>query len=277
MKSLLRSLHQKPQATKNRLSLKAWSRSLKGWPGPGILSLLPVSAWFLGMYLWKRGMLYRGQYRRTHSLYHWGSHQSKSSWENSSLMKWHTLVGTTTVLQGLEQRWPHLLSHTSCLSGAAWPTLAFSCMSKSPPQPWSSWPWSQVPRTGAPKKDSRMQQDLISRRSQCFYRRIDIWIPRKIKVPKYWLKLSREQSEDGVWPPSRWFCKGKLASFSCTSSMVPLNSPGSLESWLNKSFLSSSWGGRGIQVGIRNGVESSAYVRKLVGTECLEELRAFLP
>lgn len=26
-------------------------------------------------------------------------------------MKWHRLVGTTTVPQGLEQRWPHLLSH----------------------------------------------------------------------------------------------------------------------------------------------------------------------
>lgn len=104
-----------------------------------------------------------------------------------------------------------MLSHTSCLSGVIWPTLAFSYVSKSPPNPdlVGLGPKylglvSQIRQQDAAVSNKQIEPVLIQKNR--------LMNTKEDKSGKDWLKVSREQSEDGIWPPSR-SCKGKLAIF----------------------------------------------------------------
>lgn len=109
-------------------------------------------------YVQQRGILCREQCRQRNSLYHWVTHQPESFWWNFTLMEWHRLVGTTPLSQGPEQSWHHLLSpHLLSFRCHPDPTFPLSCMCKSPPHPWSSWPWSQAPRAGVECSQTRQQ------------------------------------------------------------------------------------------------------------------------
>lgn len=163
------------------------------------------------------------------------------------MIEWHRLEGTTTSSQGLEQSWPHqpLSPYFLSFRGHPNPVLPFSCMSKSPHHPWSSWPWSQAPRAGVGCSQTR-QQDATGPNKQ---------IKPALKTQKNSNTNIKENKCD------KRFAEGKSES-NRGSCMVyvhhlddpikinglifhalalwslgwgALNSPGSLESWLNRS------------------------------------------
>lgn len=83
-------------------------------------------------------------------------------------------------------------------------------------------------------------------------------------MPKYWLEVSQDQGtvyvhyfDDPLKVNRLIFHAPALWSLDWNT----LNSPGTLESWLDRSALSLAWEGRGVQMETRDRAGSSAHVR----------------